>query len=1319
MTTQQQDRRRVLQEEVRRVNAEAAQRGRLGLAEIARAKPPARDERQERLSQEHLSIIEHASVRLAQADRARAQRLTQPERITLPGGRATAPNPEGPNADDLQFQARVAQIRRERGANVFQRLERKFAPLEFVGAARRGFVRTALDQFGKNLPERLESPFRPSRVGVAGEIAGSVPASLFFLGDEFSDVLRGRAQERFPGEALIFGLPAVGPVAVTGATTVAKAFSPLARFAARSGDLGAASSQFRQARTSLQNLTRGAPTPARPSRAIPMVSGAAVERPGIQQTLSQAGAIVDRDSPGTLTRILDYIPGPRQIQGELHPSLRMPKTMTTGWVGQGLAIADVGAGLERPRLAQLRAIEGAFGKGATTTRDFKPANIRFLGTAEQAKYPYTGTMADIMARPSLYDLSQGQRAVLASVQEARSGAFEVVREAYGLDIGQFPVEAGGVHLPNVDISEKALDVSGNIQSALRRGRTKERFYNTAAERWANDATFRPETKISGLLEANDQTLANMAGHNVFQVGAGGRTKLQVMEELHPALARKMQALQRRLNSLRATTERLGGKQTEVIDDFLTSTLDDVELTALQADLNVTVGANAVGREGVNFGKDLATMRREVAAVKRQIADLRPSWRVANLSPYARVQEAGNLLFRAEDAQQIRRLLKVSESRVLRFIDNLRATAFGGDFSPITIQGQMAWASDPIGAARFLAKGHGTLTQQAMLKLWDADPAGWQRFVRTTGINPLVGTVDPEFAVGFIGKIPKVGQLWTKFNEAMYRPITSLQKDIFEDLYQRGIRQHHLTPEQAAAVAGDGATKVIPRVNFRRLGQSQAEAARYRAALTSVSFLTQPAALLIDATKGVLKLGTLQNITPSESFAVRRVVTLMVTLEAISVLTNVYHAKTNDLDVEQAIKDSLNPKSSSFLAAVLPDGSRIGLGGPFRSMIRAMVPRTIPGVPVPVPFAGIVQFIRGKVGPGYGIAYDFLRNKDFYDRQIVTGNFPINVIQGLAYAAEGSLPLALGTTAQEARQGASGSRIRSQAASQFLGANLSPQSLRDVRDAVLWELHGLHLSSNEVTPKMLAEVEEDPRVQEKKAERARQAGPLSPPARALDLQNDTKAFQLADDALFENGDLTGPEWRQNRAVRRADLFSRREEIHANAKYPRKDRGILDDYSQVITEAKAAHNGVLTGDAWDDVDRWTQEQSEEVQAFLEEQTGVGSATPTEKRFRTAQKALKPYWDILDNNSLYANNPDVAELYDLWRGGNSLEFLQPDPFTERAMRRIRGQVEDAQLALLEDNPQMDVWLVEYYGRSPKTLDGRMRRTEQQRTFQQRRAA
>ena len=96
-----------------------------------------------------------------------------------------------------------------------------------------------------------------------------------------------------------------------------------------------------------------------------------------------------------------------------------------------------------------------------------------------------------------------------------------------------------------------------------------------------------------------------------------------------------------------------------------------------------------------------------------------------------------------------------------------------------------------------------------------------------------------------------------------------------------------------------------------------------------------------------------------------------------------------------------------------------------------------GATVPLPFAGVYNYANSKIHPGTSTGLDLARNKDYYGKAIRTGGFPVNVLQMLEYAAEGTLPLTAGTAMEGVRRGET-EQIPSQVASQFAGVNMVPE-----------------------------------------------------------------------------------------------------------------------------------------------------------------------------------------------------------------------------------------------------------------------------------------
>ncbi|MDZ4250924.1 MAG: hypothetical protein U0990_12685 [Candidatus Nanopelagicales bacterium] len=764
------------------------------------------------------------------------------------------------------------------------------------------------------------------------------------------------------------------------------------------------------------------------------------------QALSQAKAIVDRDKPGLLTRIVDYTPGLRQVQRKIHPALKMKDDVLIAWVAEGNVLGTVGTRLSQERIPAVNRLRDVFGEGVV--QGTEKSKVRFLGTPAEAKYPATGTLFDIAQNPHLYDMSPVERAALEEANAALSRVFDEIRVAYNVDIGNFPTRPGGMFLSNIEKPQASTGVFETAVRASKSGRAKTRFYETGRERWAHDIErgvakpFDPIVDVERLLgEEMHGAVTRMAGRSVYKEGLGGLTRMEALKATgHDSLVTKMVGLRTRLQTLRGELRTLNSDAADAIDDFLASPHEFDDMTALREALDIKVEPGRfVAKASPDVGKGIRDLQSEISGVRLQIKGLQPAWKSANAKGYQFVQEGIFRYFPDADAQEIRRLAQVSNNPLLRWTDDIRATAFGGDLSPVSIQMGVAWLSDPAGVSQFMAKAglkEGKMwTEEAMLDALRADPVGWQRFTEATGLMPL-GGVEKEFSVGLIGKLPGVGKRWTEFNESVYRPVMRLTKDIFDNSYQASVK-NGLSAEQAMAVAADDALKIIPRWSGRRLGLSMAEQAQFRSVFTSISFLVQPTNLMNDAVKGFIKLGTRQTTTRSEQFAMRRVSKIIAVTEALAVSSSVYYALQHGQDARQAALDALNPTHANFMSLKTPWGARIGLGGPFRSLIRAVVPRDIPGSPVPVPFAGIHRFATSKIGPLPRIVYDEIRNEDFYGRKIMAGDFPLNILQGIEYALSGAAPLTAGSSYRTLRKGEGLGRTIEEALSQFGGTNYIP------------------------------------------------------------------------------------------------------------------------------------------------------------------------------------------------------------------------------------------------------------------------------------------
>lgn len=99
------------------------------------------------------------------------------------------------------------------------------------------------------------------------------------------------------------------------------------------------------------------------------------------------------------------------------------------------------------------------------------------------------------------------------------------------------------------------------------------------------------------------------------------------DRVSPGLRAKVDGLRQSINSIKQTGARLTDKQQSVIDNFLADKTGVTDLNELRDTLDsIRVGANAVGKQGPNFGKDLAGLRQTLADTKQQLRDILPDWR---------------------------------------------------------------------------------------------------------------------------------------------------------------------------------------------------------------------------------------------------------------------------------------------------------------------------------------------------------------------------------------------------------------------------------------------------------------------------------------------------------------------------------------------------------------------------------------------------------------------------------------------------------------------------------------------------------------------
>jgi len=753
--------------------------------------------------------------------------------------------------------------------------------------------------------------------------------------------------------------------------------------------------------------------------------------------IQQSEEVVKQSLPGAVNILFQKIPGIKQIMQWERPALRAfaenNPQLVVAQVAESAARSDVASRQVSSLIPLYKRLHNLFGEKALRG---EKTYIKFIGTEEQAKSPITGTLIDIFQNPDLYELAPIHKATIQAVNEHNDASLNYVVSNYGAEIGRFTPKPGGAFLSNVDIGENIVDYLGSESRAIAKGRGKTRYWATARDRMESDKTFKPETNIKKLIEGMDSFKASAAGGQSFREVVGGLTRLEAMKETHPELYNKMMSLRKELQSFQGSLARLKLKLADRINEFLESPVEDTDLATLQEELDVQL------ETGKRVGLNIEQAQALVNELKAKIKELRPAWKIANLKPYVFVQEGLYRYFPTDQAKYIVDSRQITNNPILNFIEKWRGQAFSGDLSPFTIQGVIGVLADPIGSLQATSGGvkaafenrdflH-SISLDGLVDDINSDIEGWAEFSSLLG-RTLTG-VPKEYAAGFLSTIPG----FDKFTETTYITVTRGTKNLYDRTWQ-GLVKSGVPILEAKVAAIEVAQKVYPLVNPSKLGQSQKRAALLRAMPTSYSFIRQPVTLIAQGSMGFAKLITGQKLSPQERIATRVLVTMAASTMAVSATSAAISAKAqgkDDDEILQSVLDAINPDpyNGKFLSIIIGD-FRIPLGGPYRSIFRAMYPQPVKGIPYPVPFAGVPRFIVNRITPAIKTQINLLRNADYYGRQIVKGEFPENIIRGVLYEVEGALPLSLSEIMGGMRREETLDEIVQQAATQFVGVNL--------------------------------------------------------------------------------------------------------------------------------------------------------------------------------------------------------------------------------------------------------------------------------------------
>jgi len=1082
----------------------------------------------------------------------------------------------------------------------------------------------------------------------------------------------------------------------------------------------------------------------------------------MQKVIDQAVRREAMDKPGIATRLALRIPGVKQALEFENPALKaraIQSQLTVAQISRNYAQTTIRTATLPERQRVWSALEGGFGRsvlrGGTSP-------IKFIGPAEEAGHPITGRFIDIAQHPEWYELSAAQREALRLGQEHLTKGNAAIRNGFAVKIGGFPVREGAMFISNIDIDKPVLQALGGETRAGIVGRSKTRVFESARDRMKSDPTFKPQLNAEKILEQMDESKALLAGTSTFKEALGGKTLSEVIEELHPALVGLRDRLNKQMASLRgrvetaerqhsalkrkgavaATAAKKAEARAAAIEDKIFDSQRAMpyesgrlqELLSRSSDLRKTqVGAELGAKERFITQERLFN---EIESVADELASVRRRYEAANPKPYTLVQEGVYRYFPVEEAQLVRDAMKQATNPVFRFLADFTATVLGGDVSPIVgVQTALGTLFRPLATANQLAKAvaSGGFRTYLSAKGLAADiaraPEEWQRFFIAVGRSPA--STPEEFAGGFLGKIPGIGPKYRQVVDATYVGVTRQTRAVYDDIL-RGLLKEGMDIETASLIAGDAATKVFPMVSAARLGQSAARHQIIRGFPTSYSFIRQPAAFMGEATKAYMKMGTGQALTPSEKIAARLMAQLAASTLAASALSAALTAEAEGKDASKAVMDAINPDPRNGKFASLVVGPvRIPIGGPYRGLFRAMFPQRVEGIPVPVPMAGLPGFLTNRLNPAMGTQVDLLRDRDYYNNEIVKGDFSERLWRTLAYEFESVLPLTAGAVVEGVRIGQTGKQIAGAAAGQFIGVSPIPLDVVPARLAATLKEHDLddtrinqfYQLPRNVQVQFRQDNPELSKLLDKRALEKIENGTDFQKAKAHRTLNRQERL-IAEAGLeekMEAGDITGEQYRQH-----FDVIQRREAdqnfaVNQSFGVYQEDERPDDPLEAAVYDYYKAYEEADTGAGIDFeileprlaqlVRGWTPEQVRQV----EQETGQKEhQTRTAQELVALRKRLREvsYWDAWKQDRLVQRTPGLAEEYQAYldavrSGGDAEERLlaQYGAGAERALKtmksidRITGMIKGR---MRRENPDIDLGLARFYGSNAVTPEG-----------------
>ena len=746
-------------------------------------------------------------------------------------------------------------------------------------------------------------------------------------------------------------------------------------------DLSTGAAAEMRARGSLAQMVIPPGGAVPPGAGVPPIAGGAVPKPrGIRQAMDDADEMVAQDKPGLIGRILQEIPLIRNVRGVVRPGLLLDNFILSAYVARQQVRSNLeqlfSFNLGTPDTEFIRNIDTVFGEGVA--RGAK-ASVQFIGTPAQrtasilgdiTEFPALYTFKDIAERPSLYNLSPEQKALIQLGETNNETKRLFANNEFDAGVKQFPVAPGGMHLPTQNISEvqKQIDLYNQAGTATQKIRTtsgKTRTYDTGFDHWQDDAArtnLNPNTSPDLYLKV-DQVI--------------------VLETDIEKLVRSMDNDKISASSASTFKAALGGLEKK----------PDYKKDYVKVEQGINQWFPAAQADQI---KTLLQIYDPSSGVYRVLMFTKSNNAVvlsSDFSPLIGVQ--GQITFLTHP------------------LSSLKAVAGG--------LGNIAKRGDFLYAFR-----KSTLVEQAL-----ANPQ-WADYAGPLGIS-LRGSIADDLQGGLnlvstgLAKAfgSKAGSRYLEFNEGIYSAVKLAQFRGMDDLVNASVGRG-LSRREAIAAAADTMTKLYPTGASARMGLSQRSAFHQSLPFTSINFIRQPIALTLDAIGGIpgyslSKIGIQNNLaTERQRNAAQVMLRLWSNTLAISVTSQMADAYARGLDMEgilEAGRDAITPSADNPNFArlkIVGTPYSIPLGGPFRAAIKTAAPGdiTVPGTSykIPnVPFAGggIAQYLGGRIQPTVKRALEIAKNEASFSGQVIYDEDSPEwrqVADTAAYAVAGALPL---------------------------------------------------------------------------------------------------------------------------------------------------------------------------------------------------------------------------------------------------------------------------------------------------------------------------